>query len=310
MKPHPLLLFTALLLSWAGALPAGAATLTVGASADAALFEYRPDHNQGGMLDVPAGSLGSENGNSARCRALYKFDLTGQIPPGAIIESVMLTLYANVQPPAAAASDYYLHRVLVDWGEGTGIGNQGTQATLGEVTWNSRAHDLTPWFEPGGAAGTDYASTGSASQFVGSAQTFHQWGSTAGMVVDVQHWLQNPSENFGWILISDSEGTPYTAKRFATREYPTTNEHPRLVIHYTLPTTAAPEITNVFSTGPNFSFSFLAEAGAAYSVEKLLNLSTTNWTLFTNVPAPASDTNVIVSDSLAGSNSFYRVRRD
>lgn len=211
-----------------------AETATFGSVADAALFEFRPDNNQGGMLDVPAGSLGDQNGATARNRALFKFDVAGQIPQNATIESVTLTLYANIEPPTPASSEFYLHRMLVDWGEGVGIGNQGTQATLGEVTWNSRFHEVSSWFEPGGSPDTDYAATGSASQFVSSAQTSFQWGSTVGMVADVQAWVQNPATNHGWMLISDSEGTSYTAKRFATREYGTESLRPRLEVTYSV----------------------------------------------------------------------------
>jgi hypothetical protein len=164
---------------------------------------------------------------------LFKFDLSA-VPQEAVIDSVTLSLYVNVQPPDAVGSDYYVHRVLVGWGEGNKTGNQGQPASIGEVTWNSRAHEITPWFEPGGAPGTDYVATGSASQFINSVSFTAQWGSTAGMVADVQHWVDNPAQNFGWMLISDSEGTPYTAKRFATREYTTESLRPSLTVQYSV----------------------------------------------------------------------------
>jgi PEP-CTERM motif len=233
MKRRPLLLVAVLVTALLGARPAAADSVTVGASADAALFEFRPENNQGGMLDVPAGSLGGQNGAGARNRALFKFDLSA-VPQEAVIDSVTLSLYVNVQPPDAVGSDYYVHRVLVGWGEGNKTGNQGQPASIGEVTWNSRAHEITPWFEPGGAPGTDYVATGSASQFINSVSFTAQWGSTAGMVADVQHWVDNPAQNFGWMLISDSEGTPYTAKRFATREYTTESLRPSLTVQYSV----------------------------------------------------------------------------
>jgi hypothetical protein len=38
------------------------------------------------------------------------------------------------------------------------------------------------------------------------------------LVEDLQNWLNNPAANFGWMLISDSEGVEFTARRFASRE--------------------------------------------------------------------------------------------
>ena len=43
------------------------------------------------------------------------------------------------------------------------------------------------------------------------------WGSTAGMVADVQSWLDTPASNFGWIVIGD-EGQPRTAFFFDSRQ--------------------------------------------------------------------------------------------
>jgi hypothetical protein len=62
----------------------------------------------------------------------------------------------------------------------------------------------------------------------------YNWGSTSGMVADVQFWLDNPSQNFGWILIGD-ETQIETAKRFATRENTDNSglDKPRLVVNYT-----------------------------------------------------------------------------
>jgi spore coat protein A len=65
---------------------------------------------------------------------------------------------------------------------------------------------------------------------------FYTWGSTSGMVADVQSWLNNPSQNYGWIIVGD-ESTTQTTKRFATRESTGSTGgvswKPRLVVNYT-----------------------------------------------------------------------------
>lgn len=213
---------------------ARAASATLGSSADAVLFEYRADNNQGAMGDVPAGSLG-DTGATARNRALFQFDIMAQIPANATIESVSLTLNVTTEPPlgSAVGSDFNLQRVLVSWGEGTGTGNQGAAALANQVTWNSRFHGATTWSSPGGVAGTDFSSTVSGSTFIGGTGA-QVWSSTPELVADVQYWLDNPADNFGWMLLSTSESTSFTAKRFATRESGTAAFRPSLSVQYSV----------------------------------------------------------------------------
>jgi hypothetical protein len=52
------------------------------------------------------------------------------------------------------------------------------------------------------------------------------------MVSDVQGWLDNPSGNFGWIMIGDESG-PLTAKRFDSRENGAVQNRPRLTVFHT-----------------------------------------------------------------------------
>src|SRR5207249_7454081 len=50
---------------------------------------------------------------------------------------------------------------------------------------------------------------------------------------DAQAWLNNPATNFGWMLITESERTPESARRFGSREDP--SHAPVLVIGYLVP---------------------------------------------------------------------------
>jgi hypothetical protein len=69
----------------------------------------------------------------------------------------------------------------------------------------------------------------SASQSV-DATGFYSWSGPA-LVADVQSWLDNPQNNFGWVLIGN-ESVPQTAKRFDTRENIETSFRPALSVQY------------------------------------------------------------------------------
>ena len=50
------------------------------------------------------------------------------------------------------------------------------------------------------------------------------------MTQDVIAWLENPQENFGWILIGDE--TQHSAKRFDSRESANASLRPQLSISF------------------------------------------------------------------------------
>lgn len=60
----------------------------------------------------------------------------------------------------------------------------------------------------------------------------YTWDSAPQMVSDVQSWLNDPTGNFGWLLIGD-ETDASTAKRFDTREALLEENRPVLVIEFT-----------------------------------------------------------------------------
>ena len=133
-----------------------------------------------------------------------------------------------------------LYRISSDWGEGT-AGNtvtgasgtgQGFAAGTGDATWNARHFSATTptlWSTAGG----DFAAIdGAASIIVGTTLNVpYTWGSTSGMVSDVQSWLNSPATNFGWMLKNDDESGSQTVRGFWTREAsdPTRNPQPGLV---------------------------------------------------------------------------------
>lgn len=174
--------------------------------------------------------VGRTNADLIR-RGLIAFDIAGNIPAGSTITSATLTL--NMSRTRAGATEVELRRLLSDWGEGTsdasGGEGQGAGATNGDATWLHTSFPDSLW----GTAGGDFAATVSASTSVAGTGTY-TWGSTAQMVTDVQDWLDNPSTNFGWLLVGDESGNQ-TAKRFDTHENATESNRPVLVVEFTPP---------------------------------------------------------------------------
>ena len=201
------------------------ATVSLEPTKDNTMFEEADESNGKGTY-LFAGQTESRNAN-ARRRALLQFDLDGVIPAGATIDSVSLELTMN--KTITGSQNMNLHKLTKDWGEGAsnafGQEGRGTAAQVGDVTWQHTFYSTQFWTSQGG----DYISTASGSQAVGSSGVYAWSGS--GMVADVQNWLDNPSSNFGWILIG-LEGVT-SAKRFWSREATTVSNRPQLTITYT-----------------------------------------------------------------------------
>lgn len=147
-----------------------------------------------------AGRTGTNHGPYLR-RALISFDIAGQLPAGAQIQTAQLKLRPTKLGPAAAGKTLALHRLSQTWGEGTSENLSdlgfGAQATTNDATWAARFYSPTSpqaWTTNGGA----YTSTASASAVVALPTT--TLPSTSQMVSDVQGWLTTPASNAGWIL--------------------------------------------------------------------------------------------------------------
>ena len=138
----------------------------------------------------------------------------GTIPPGSTIDSVELTL--NMSRTIAGSQDVSLHRVTTEWAEGPtdppGEEGQGESPAIGDVNWVHATYNTLPWNTSGG----DFVAGPSAAIAVAGLGPY-TWGSTAGLVADVQGWVDDPAVNFGWVLVGN-EADPTTAKRFDSRE--------------------------------------------------------------------------------------------
>jgi len=181
-------------------MPGFAAIATIDAAniQDNTVAEDFPDNSSGACDSIFAGN---SDGGFAR-RALMRFDVAAQIPPGSVINSVTLSMDVT-RGSNHVDSTFTLHPLNAAWvegPEGCGVrgGGQGAPST-GGVTWNTQ-----PGF--GAASGSTLVNN-----------TSPVWNSTAAMVSDVQGWLDSPGTNNGWVLIGD-ENNQTTTRRFDSSE--------------------------------------------------------------------------------------------
>ena len=189
-------------------------------------------NDNGGALSNGTGALhaGLTGGRGPGVlRSLLAFDIAGAIPAGSIITDVELTLTVQMAGPGSGDDEYSVHRVTQDWGEGTSFatGGNGASSTTDDATWIHTFFSTGVWNAPGG----DFEATASATESIGTFGP-ETWGSTAELVADVQAWLDDPSSNYGWILIGD-EAANSSARQFASRESST--NAPVLTVQYIVP---------------------------------------------------------------------------
>src|SRR2546423_14469827 len=160
--------------------------LTLRPSTDAYMRQLMADLNLGSG-PLFAGAVGNMNSREIR-RAVMRFDLSGQIPAGATVNSVTLTMTVTKVPPGAVNSTFEVRKLLSDWDEGA-------------VTWNSRLLDVL-WESPGAEGPSDSSPNVSSTVPVGGQAAGYTFPSTTALVADVQDWVNNPGNNFGWLLES------------------------------------------------------------------------------------------------------------
>jgi len=269
--------------------------------ADTTLFEVSPNNNLG-RSTLAVGSVAA-TGQGLRGRGLLRFDVSG-IPTNAVIDSAALTFTVLQTPFGAVPSSFRVHRFLKPWNEGIGTGNNGRFAFAEETTWNSQFHGVTPWSQPGSAAGTEYTSSESGSVDVDGLTAYTVQDS--GLAADVQAWVSGAAANHGWIMISSGEGTQRTARRVGSRE--SGGAAPSLAIQYTVrPTDPQPQIAAVSETDNQFQLRFTVPSTYCYDVQVRDSLITGSWSVLTNICAPAGDISAVAADSLTRPQRFYRL---
>ncbi|MBN1505860.1 MAG: PQQ-dependent sugar dehydrogenase [Sedimentisphaerales bacterium] len=198
------------ILSWPRCSLAAAANLTV--VEDTFINSGSPGNNAGatGWFDAGRDGVGGVR------RGLLRFDLSG-IPAGSTVTSATLQLTAvKIPNNNPVNSTFDLFRMLASWKEGAKGGSNGSAATAGETTWNARLLGTANWTAPG--ARSDAAATASASTAVGAVDNAKYSWTGPGLVADVQLWVNDPAQNFGWLLTSRAEGSSRSVRGFTSRQ--------------------------------------------------------------------------------------------
>lgn len=274
----------------AGLLAGQAAQVTLTPVADTALWQREWWHNAGGSDLLPAGATSSD-GDTTKARLLMRFDVASAVPMGAQIQSATLRLTILRAPSLPlekpiGSSTFELRNMLVDWGEGDKTYTDPqkpmvtlSDATAGEATWFYRyfGDETRRWTAGGGDLNdADVAEAASGSFFVGSGPGGdYLVPLNAEGLNNLQNWVANPGQEFGWMLKSNSETTG-TARIFGSREHADPNVRPLLTIVYSLPP-VAPQITSVARTGSQVTVRFGAQAGVIYRPQHRLRVETGDW---------------------------------
>jgi len=262
-----------------GLRPASADVVTLSASRDNTLFQYDPADPNDSLNSNGIGNFFSAGCTFSRSeiqRGLLAFDFSG-IPDGAVVADVALDLYVVDVPRRDTTPRPFwvvaLPQLERPWGEGASFADinvsgsgSGAPAQPGDATWLHTQYDpaihgvppapplgtLAPFVPDGpgfwpelGAVGdgpfvlTD-APAGIAGEDLGPV-TF----SSPSMIADVQGWLDDPSTNFGWLLVGDESivsSDASTKRGFASREHANPDWHPQLTVQYQMgPVAAVPE---------------------------------------------------------------------
>jgi hypothetical protein len=195
-------------------------------------------------------------------RGAIKFDLSG-IPTGSTITSATLTLDMTLAV-STVSQNIALHRALLNWGEGTSVsmggGGAGALASDGDVTWFYTFYQTQLWNTPGG----DFVSAASATTAVGITPGTYQWTSP-GLIADLQQWVNNPSQNFGWIM-TGNETASGTAMQFGTKENTGSAAQPQLTVTYTAPSQLAVTGPPAATAGTPFNLTVTAQDSGGNTV--------------------------------------------
>jgi MYXO-CTERM domain-containing protein len=207
-------------------LPSQAVIVALSPDKDNTIYEESGTTSNGAGDYLFAGDTFGSAGTGSR-RALLAFDVATSVPAGATINSAVVRL--TLSRTISGSQSVSLHRLTSDWGaalsDATGQEGKGATALAGDATWTNNFSETSEW----SAAGGDFIGGASASQSIDAVGDY-DWNSTATTVADVQGWLDNPSQNFGWVLIGD-EDVPGSAKRFNSGD--NASNKPMLLLDYT-----------------------------------------------------------------------------
>ena len=250
---------------------ANATTVTVGASKDAMMFGTSAGADTNNASGKGPAMFAGADGSSNIKRSEIEFDLSS-ISSNAVVTNVTMTLFlAQVAGSGMTGGGnlgpriFSLYDFQQDWGEGNsgspttaGVGGtgQGYPEQNGDSTWDYAFYNSNPalavkWNLNGtNLHGGNFSSTASATSTFNNPFTVNNpytW-SSAGMVADVQNWIDGTAPDYGWLLKSDNlEATPTSFLGFWTKDGAAANNNPAI----------APELTITYSTPEPAGFAML-----------------------------------------------------
>ncbi len=174
---------------------------------------------------------GRTNQGFAR-RSLLRFDLSA-LPIDALLQSVSVGM--NVAQGNGGIRPMSLHRATQQWTTGAsdpaGTESVGVAAMIGDCSWawasSNGALGGTPWNDEGGSFQSVASATSST-----TVMGMQSWTSET-LRADVESWLANPNENFGWFLLGD-ETVAGTSRRLDSAHAVVGGFLPSLQLEYTL----------------------------------------------------------------------------
>ena len=276
------LLVTAVVLM-AAVVPAKAITTIVYQPEDTVIYEGYPDRNYGEA---------QWSGNSVRTgnptppstyRTLVKFDLAGNLPANAVIDSATFSVRTIGGDTGNIIWNFY--RVTNSWVEGTGydgLPNSYDNGVIefGSVSWNSREHDTLPWNTPGGDFDPAWLSLNQSMP----VSSLYSWPiSDGGGLAILQDWVDNPADNHGFLIDLDQgpgnsndqvEVTWYSSEQPHGVGGITDAERPQLVVDYT---PAGPTVVVPSDIATAVEIFWSTSNGVNYQVQFTDDIVSSNW---------------------------------
>lgn len=257
-----------------------AETIQLLPSEDTTLFEFDPTFNYGEQHVFISGTLGPQ-GDLSLSRALLKFDIAQNVPPGKVIESASLDVYVTDAPPESNRVDstFHLRRMLTPWAEGKKSSSArpgGAPADPDESNWRFTGLTNQRWATPGGAPGDDYLDLSSGSTRIRDRRETYRLELNERGLADLVLWQTEPTRNFGWILISEREDKPFTARRFGASENQTEARRPVLNITFG-PVNDPPSLTVLRIDPSTLEITVEGQAGQTCTLQTADTLASPTW---------------------------------
>ncbi len=183
------------------------------------------DNNDGASPSLYTG----HNGMGGAMRALVRFAIPaawqGRVTVTRAVLATVTRGTGNDETTVPTPATESLQALAAAWTEGSGFGDSSMMNTVGQACGTSGA----TWNQPNCAGGTPWSGGSVAATVSGVAtvpatlEATVTWDSAtagnAGMLADVQSWIDSPAGNQGWRIASSTEaaGTGQ-AQRFYSRE--------------------------------------------------------------------------------------------